>query len=64
MVGVSGGVDFLLRHDERELREAENINGEMVREGMERWRAAQWARTGVAGMGFAMSVVGIWGDGF
>ena len=40
-----------------------SLNGEVVREGMERWRGRQMLR----GVGFAVawgvSVVGLWGDG-
>lgn len=40
-----------------------SLNGEVVREGMERWRGRQVLR----GLGFAVawgiSVVGLWGDG-
>ena len=40
-----------------------SLNGEVVREGMERWRGKQVLR----GVGFAIawgiSVVGLWGDG-
>ena len=41
----------------------EDINGEEVREEMEGFMMSQIVRTVVAGFGFAMSVVGIWGDG-
>jgi len=66
-VALSGGVDFVLRHDEDKLRqtgEEGSVNGEMVRQGMERFQFAQMVRTGIAGAGFLMSIVGIWGDGF
>jgi len=68
-VALSGGVDFALRLDEEQLRRTEEgegggVNGEMVRKGMERFRVAQAVRAAVAGCGFVMSVVGIWGDGF
>jgi len=66
-VALSGGVDFALRHDEEQLRSTEEgegaLNGEMVRRSVERFRVAQAVRAGVAGVGFLMSVVGIWGDG-
>ena len=39
------------------------VNGEIVRGEMERFRFEQVLRMGFAGVGFAMSVVGIWGDG-
>lgn len=41
----------------------EDVNGEEVREQMEGFMTSQVARTVVAGVGFAMSVIGIWGDG-
>lgn len=39
-------------------------NGEEVKIGMERFQVAQAVRAGIAGLGFLMSVVGIWGDGY
>jgi autophagy-related protein 33 len=41
----------------------EEVNGEEVREQMEGFMTRQIARTVVASVGFAMSVIGIWGDG-
>ena len=41
----------------------EDVNGEEVRLQMEGFLKSQLARTAIAGVGFAMSVVGIWGDG-
>jgi autophagy-related protein 33 len=41
----------------------EDVNGEEVREQMEGFMMSQIARTVVAGVGFAMSIIGIWGDG-
>lgn len=41
----------------------EEVNGEEVRQQMEGFKLSQIVRTAVAGLGFAMSVVGIWGDG-
>lgn len=42
--------------------EVEGVNGEVVRDGMEAWRGRQVARTAAWGVGWMMSVVGIWGD--
>ncbi|KAI9745487.1 MAG: hypothetical protein M1818_001021 [Claussenomyces sp. TS43310] len=42
----------------------EDVNGEEVRAAMEHFRRGQTLRTAVAGLAFAMSVVGIWGDGY
>ncbi|PSS27856.1 hypothetical protein M430DRAFT_92884 [Amorphotheca resinae ATCC 22711] len=41
----------------------EEVNGEEVRGQMESFMTSQIARTVVASVGFAMSVIGIWGDG-
>ena len=41
----------------------EDVNGEEVRQRMEWFQLRQVTRTAVAGIGFMMSVVGIWGDG-
>lgn len=43
--------------------EAGDVNGEQVRQAVERMRAVEGVRAGVAGAAFAMVVVGIWGDG-
>ncbi|KAF2431782.1 hypothetical protein EJ08DRAFT_648737 [Tothia fuscella] len=43
--------------------EEELVNGEMVRKGVERGRVVEGVRTGIWGLAFAMSVVGLWGDG-
>lgn len=41
----------------------EQINGEQVESEMSRERRVQKVRSWIAGIGFAMGVVGIWGDG-
>ncbi|KAL3423711.1 hypothetical protein PVAG01_05458 [Phlyctema vagabunda] len=41
----------------------DEVNGEEVKVAMEGFLKGQIVRTAVAGLGFAMSVVGIWGDG-
>lgn len=43
--------------------EQDEINGEKVEMEMTRERKVQRVRSLVAGIGFAMAVVGIWGDG-
>ncbi len=40
-----------------------NVNGEVVREGMEVWKVKQKIKAGIWGVGWAMAVVGLWGDG-
>jgi len=41
----------------------EDVNGEEVREALKGFMTSQVVRTAIAGIGFAMSVIGIWGDG-
>lgn len=40
-----------------------DVNGEVVREGVERGRVVEGWKGGVWGVAFLMGVVGIWGDG-
>lgn len=67
-MGVGQGVEFVLSgkdgDGDRVDGEGDLINGEVVREGVERWRRGEWVRAGVAGLAWGMSIVGIWGDGF
>lgn len=41
----------------------ENINGEEVRNVMEGFKLGETVRFALSGLAFAMSIVGIWGDG-
>lgn len=41
----------------------QEVNGEKVEAEMRREKMVQFVRTGVCGVGFAMGVVGVWGDG-
>ena len=43
--------------------EGGGVNGEAVREGMERWRRGQLGRGVVWGVGWVVTVIGLWGDG-
>lgn len=52
-----------ISEEEPEVEVEEGVNGEEVREQMEGFRQSQIIRTAIAGVGFMMSVVGIWGDG-
>lgn len=40
-----------------------SLNGEVVRDGMERWRGKMMARGATFAVGWVVSVVGLWGDG-
>lgn len=39
------------------------VNGEAVREGMEKWRGKMVGRMAVWGLGWLVTVIGLWGDG-
>lgn len=43
--------------------EEEEVNGEAVREGMEKWQGKMMLRTGFWGLAWMLCTVGIWGDG-
>lgn len=45
-------------------RSGGGVNGEVVREGMEEWRGRMVERGVVWAVGWAVTVVGIWGDRF
>lgn len=49
--------------EDEEWIEREGVNGEAVREGIERWRARQGWKAAVWGVGWGLAVLGIWGDG-
>ncbi|KAL8761518.1 MAG: hypothetical protein Q9184_002367 [Pyrenodesmia sp. 2 TL-2023] len=48
--------------DEEWIADEGNVNGEAVREGMEAWRVKQGVKAAVWGFGWALAVVGLWGD--
>jgi autophagy-related protein 33 len=48
---------------EAEADEAGDVNGEEVRAQVEAFLKKQIVRSALAGLGFLLSVVGIWGDG-
>jgi autophagy-related protein 33 len=70
---VSGpGIDYAVswRQGSNEQRTAmeleaqgDDVNGEQVREAVERKKFNESVKASFAGLAFAMSVVGIWGDG-
>ena len=64
MLGVGFGTDRLIfgRDGDYEMIEGEDVNGEVVRDGMENWKGRMRVRGGVWGIGWAMCVLGIWGD--
>jgi len=60
-------VSFTEGSDERMVMELEaqgdEVNGEQVRQAVERKQMTEWVKTGLAGLASAMQVVGLWGDG-
>lgn len=70
---VSGpGVDYAIafREGSNERRtvldleaQGDDVNGEQVRQAVEKMKFTEGARALVAGIAFAMGVVGVWGDG-
>ena len=67
------GVDYALALRDRESNDrrteveleaqGDDVNGEQVRQAVERMRFKEGVRAVVAGAAFAMQIVGIWGDG-
>jgi len=49
--------------EEREATTVDNVNGEEVRADVEAFLKKQIVRSALTGLGFLLSVVGIWGDG-
>lgn len=43
--------------------QGDDVNGEQVRQAVERKQFTERVKTALAGAAFAMQVVGIWGDG-
>lgn len=62
MVGVEVSV-VNVQTRKKKGGESVDVNGEMVKGGMEAWRVWGLVRGGLVAFGFAMGVVGIWGDG-
>ena len=60
-------MSFTEGSDERMVMELEaqgdEVNGEQVRQAVERKQMTEWVKTGLAGLASAMQVVGLWGDG-
>jgi autophagy-related protein 33 len=62
-IGV-GQKDAVNEVEEVDLEaQGEEVNGEQVRQKVERLQVVESVRAGVTGLAFAMGVVGLWGDG-
>ena len=58
-----GSVEYGVRSVETlDREEMVEVNGEVVRGGLERWRSWGLWRGGAVGMGFVLSAVGVYGD--
>ena len=73
MVALGAGADRWLSEETRKVvkgkrrgddYDSSSKNGEEVRKGMEQFQLTQALRAAISGLGFLMSVVGIWGDGY
>jgi len=60
---VLGASDRDSETSEVEVDSEEDSNGEEVRQGVERLVVGSALKAVLSGVGFAMAVVGIWGDG-
>ncbi len=63
---VNGSKSYVMVEEDGEGEgegDEKSVNGEKVEMEMGRERRVQGVRTLVSGLGFAMGVVGIWGDG-
>lgn len=64
VLSTSAGVsDRDSEGSEVEVDSEEDVNGEEVRQGVERLVVGSAVKALLSGVGFAMAVVGIWGDG-
>jgi autophagy-related protein 33 len=66
---ISGpGIDYAVSWREQRTNveleaQGEDVNGEQVREAVEGRQKVEMGKAGIAAVAFAMSVVGLWGDG-
>lgn len=64
MAALSGGLGFVVEKSGRRGEEGEgDVNGEEVERRAREAQVVEGLRCGVSAVGFAMGVVGIWGDG-
>ena len=67
VVGIWGAeyIGWLAKEDEQEADEEQgkDMNGEVVREGVESWKKGLMSRSLYWGLGTFVGLVGIWGDG-
>jgi len=61
--GLDAGTQKQIKRDLEKGKGVEEANGEAVREEMEAWTFGMAVKTGVWGLGWAMGMMGLWGDG-
>ena len=66
--GVDYAISFREGKNERRVMldleaQGDDVNGEQVRQTVERMKFTEGVRAAISGVAFAMGVVGIWGDG-
>ncbi|EME45575.1 hypothetical protein DOTSEDRAFT_71321 [Dothistroma septosporum NZE10] len=66
VAAISGGLNLLMDSGTKHavaIEDVGDVNGEEVERRARKQQMLEFARAGVAGVGFLMGVVGIWGDG-
>ncbi|KAK4625624.1 Autophagy-related protein 33 [Fulvia fulva] len=66
VAGLSGGLNLLMGARDKKavaIEDVEDVNGEQVERRARSAQMVEFVRTGVAGLGFVMGVIGVWGDG-
>ncbi|KAK3292102.1 uncharacterized protein B0H64DRAFT_434931 [Chaetomium fimeti] len=63
LLGTAGSDAHSEASEELEAEEAADVNGEQVRADVEVFLKKQIVQSALSGLGFLLSVVGIWGDG-
>lgn len=66
VAGASGALNLLMDKTAKQAvvkHEVGEVNGEQVEKSARDQQRLEFVRTAVAGLGFTMGVVGIWGDG-
>ena len=57
----AGSDDGLEGMEEWEVEDG-GVNGEALREGMEKWRGKMGVKAGIWGLAWGISMLGLWGD--
>jgi autophagy-related protein 33 len=63
VAATSGLLNFAMDRTTASQEGQDELNGEQVEKKARDLQWLEFVRTGISGVGFAMGVVGIWGDG-